>query len=99
MAHWGTNMNERSRVVFAGVLGGLIGAAFGYLYMTEEGRRLRRRIEPGLDDALSEINRLRGTIHKAQTAAREGWLTLNELTGEGTHPASWREAPPARSPF
>jgi hypothetical protein len=92
-------MNERSRVLFASVLGAVIGGTVGYLYMTEDGRRLRRQIEPGLDDALGEINRLRGAIHKAQTVAREGWLTLNELTGEGSHPASWGGVPPARSPF
>jgi hypothetical protein len=49
--------------------------------MTEGGRRVRSQIEPRLDDFISEITQLRGTVEKARTAANEGWRSLNEMTG------------------
>ena len=74
-------MDERSRVLTATFLGAVIGGVWGWLYMTESGRRVRDQIEPRLDDFLGEITRVRGTVEKARTAATEGWRSLNEMTG------------------
>ena len=74
-------MDERSRVLAATFLGAVIGGVWGWLYMTESGRRVRDQIEPRLDDFLGEITRVRGTVEKARTAANEGWRSLNEMTG------------------
>ena len=74
-------MDERSRVLTATFLGAVIGGVWGWLYMTESGRRVRDQIEPRLDDFLGEITRVRGTVEKARTAASEGWRSLNEMTG------------------
>lgn len=74
-------MDERSRVVGATFLGAVIGGACGWLYMTENGRRVREQIEPKLDDFVNEIGRIRGTVEKARTAASEGMRSINEVTG------------------
>lgn len=74
-------MGERSRVLLATFLGAVIGGAWGWLYLTEDGRRVRDQIEPKLDDFISELTRVRGTVEKARTAANEGWRSLNEVTG------------------
>jgi hypothetical protein len=74
-------VDERSRVLTAKFLGAVIGGVWGWLYMTEGGRRVRSQIEPRLDDFIGEISRLRGTVEKARTAANEGWRSLNEMTG------------------
>jgi len=51
------------------------------LYLTAPGRRVREQIEPKLDDFISELSRVRGTVEKARSAANEGLRSLNEITG------------------
>ena len=74
-------MDERSRVVMAALFGAVVGGLWGWLYMTETGRRVRDQIEPKLDDFMNELTRMRGTVEKARTAANEGWRSLNEVAG------------------
>lgn len=77
-------VDERSRVLLATFLGAAIGGAYGWLYLTEQGRRLRAQIEPKLDDFINEVARMRGTVEKARTAANEGWRSLNDMAGGGS---------------
>jgi hypothetical protein len=72
--------------VFAALMGAAIGGVWGYLYLTESGRRVRTQIEPKLDDFMSELHRMRGTIEKARAAANEGWRSIGELTGQPAEP-------------
>jgi hypothetical protein len=74
-------VDERSRVLMATFLGAVVGGVWGWLYMTEAGRRVRDQIEPKLDDFMNELTRVRGTVDKARSAANEGWRSLNELAG------------------
>jgi hypothetical protein len=76
-------VDERSRVLMATMLGAVAGGVWGWLYMTENGRRVRQQIEPKLDDFLTELTRVRGTVEKARTAANEGWRSLNDMAGGG----------------
>jgi hypothetical protein len=75
------DVDERSRVLMATFMGAVIGGVWGWLYLTENGRRIRDQIEPKLDDFIGEISRVRGTVEKARNAANEGWRSLSELTG------------------
>jgi gas vesicle protein len=77
-------------------LGALIGGAAGYLFLTEDGRRLRERLEPGMDDLLREMRHLRSAAEKARLAAAEGVQTVHELRRTLTprpEPA-WSGGPP-----
>ena len=74
-------MDERSRVLMATLIGAVAGGVWGWLYLTENGRRIRDQIEPKLDDFMNELTRVRGTVDKARTAANEGWRSLNEVAG------------------
>ena len=74
-------MDERSRVLLATMIGAVAGGVWGWLYMTERGRRVRSQIEPKLDDFMRELANVRGTVEKARTAANEGWRSLNEMAG------------------
>lgn len=76
-------VDERSRVLLATFLGAVAGGLCGWLYLTENGRRVREQIDPKLDDFMNELARLRGTVEKARTAANEGWRSLNEVAGGG----------------
>ena len=75
------DVDERSRVLLATVVGAAAGGLWGWLYLTEGGRRVRMQIEPKLDDFIRELSTVRGTVAKAKTAANEGWRSLNEMTG------------------
>ena len=77
-------MDERSRVLIATFLGAVVGGAWGWLYMTDNGRRVRDQIEPKLDAFINELTRMRGTVEKARSAASEGWRSLNDVAGGQT---------------
>jgi hypothetical protein len=82
-------VDERSRVLMATFMGAVIGGTWGWLYMTESGRRVRSQIEPKLDDFINEIARMRGTVEKARTAANEGWRSLSEMAGNTQGGGRW----------
>ena len=75
------DVEERSRVLLATMMGAVAGGVWGWLYLTEAGARVRLQIEPKLDDFVKELANVRGTVDKARTAANEGWRSLNEITG------------------
>lgn len=74
-------MDDRSRVLMTTFLGAILGGVWGWLYLTESGRRVRDQIDPRLDDLVNEIARVRGTVEKARTAANEGWRSLSDIAG------------------
>jgi hypothetical protein len=82
------NVDERSRVLTATLIGAVAGGVWGWLYLTEQGRRIRDQIEPKLDDFIGEISRVRGTVDKVRTAADEGWRSLNDMAA-GTQGGRW----------
>jgi hypothetical protein len=49
------------------------------LFLTPEGRALRRKIESGLEDLGKELSGLRGALAKAKGAANEGWRLLDDF--------------------
>lgn len=83
-------MNENSRAIAATLTGAVIGGMAGYLFFTEHGRRVRRSIEPALDDIARELNNFRGTMQRAAGVASEGWKLLNDALGEPTPPSPRR---------
>jgi hypothetical protein len=82
-------VEERSRVLLATMLGAVAGGLWGWLYLTQQGSRVRTQIEPKLDDFVRELGNVRGTVEKARNAANEGWRSLNDITG-GTGGAQGR---------
>jgi hypothetical protein len=82
------DVDERSRVLTATLLGAVAGGVWGWLYLTDNGRRVRSQIEPKLDDFVRELSSVRGTVEKARSAANEGWRSLNEMAG-GTAQGRW----------
>jgi gas vesicle protein len=89
-----------SRAMAAAIVGAVVGGVAGYLFLTDDGRRLRRQLEPALEDFARELNSFRSTIAKAAGVANEGWQLLNEAMGESGQ-ATQSRYPSARqtSPF
>lgn len=71
-------MTNRSRIALAMLGGAIIGGAVGYLYLTEDGRQLRRRLEPTLDDVLDEVRSLGAAVGTARQAAADGWRSVSD---------------------
>ena len=74
---------DNSRAIAATIVGAALGGVAGYLFFTEHGRRVRRQIEPALDDFVNELMSFRATLRKAAGVATDGWKLLNEALGEG----------------
>ena len=72
-------MDDRSRILLSACLGALAGGVAGYLFLTEDGRRVRERLEPGMDDLLRELRSLRAAGDKARMAVNEGLEALEDL--------------------
>ena len=77
---------QNSHAMAAAIAGALIGSVVGYLFFTEQGRRVRRQIEPALEDLARELVTFRNTVQKAAGAANEGWKGLldSALSESGT---------------
>jgi hypothetical protein len=88
-------VDDRSRVLLSTLIGAVAGGVWGYLYLTESGRRVRLELEPKLDEVIQEIRRMRGVAEKARQAADEGLRSLRELAGAGPESAArWDRATP-----
>ena len=92
-------VTERSQACVASMVGAVIGAAVGYLFLSEQGRRMRRRIEPALDDFARELNQFRGTVAKASGLANEGWKMLTDVAGDAGGAQVRHSNPHQTSPF
>lgn len=92
-------MTDNSRAVAATITGAIIGGLAGYLFFTDQGRRVRRAIEPALEDITRELNSFRSTIQKAAGVADEGWKLLNDALGEPGAPPRRYPTPHQTSPF
>jgi len=90
---------NNSRAVAATVVGAVIGGVAGYLFFTDQGRALRRQLEPALDDFARELMSFRATVQKAAGVANEGWKLLTEALGEGPPPPPRYAAPHQTNPF
>ena len=81
-------MDERSRVLMATFMGAVVGGVWGWLYMTESGRRVRDQIEPKLDDFINEISRV--ARHGREGAdRRERRLAVAERHGRCARQGRW----------
>ena len=73
---------DNSRVMAATIAGAVVGGVAGYLFFTEQGRSVRRQLEPALEDFSRELMSFRATIQKAAGVANDGWRLLNDALGE-----------------
>ena len=72
-------MSTQSQVTLSAVCGAIIGAAAGYLFFTPQGRGLRERIEPAVDEMKREFTRFQATIEKVGLLANDGLRVVNEF--------------------
>lgn len=79
-------MTDR-QIVTATVFGAVLGGLAGFLFFTDRGRRVRREIEPALEDFVRELSSLRGSVQRAADVAGESWRLLNDMIREPAQPS------------
>ena len=72
-------MRDRTAILLGLVAGAALGGVAGWLWLTEDGRRLRARIEPQLQDLAGQAMKLRDSAARVQEAARESVRTVQEV--------------------
>jgi hypothetical protein len=89
-------VDDRSRILLSACLGALAGGVAGYLFLTDEGRRVRERLDPGMDDVLREVRGLRAAADKARMAVNEGLAAVEDLrrAASGKPASEWAARPP-----
>jgi hypothetical protein len=75
------DVDERSRVLLTTMLGAVAGGVWGWLYLTQDGVRVRSQIEPKLDGFIRELANVRHTVEKGRTAATESWRAISDVAG------------------
>jgi hypothetical protein len=73
---------SNSRAMATSLVGAKVDDVAGYLFFTEQGRMLSRRIEPALDDVARRLTGFRSTMHKTAEEASKGGNMLNEAMGD-----------------
>ena len=63
-------MNDRTSILLSALAGAVIGGCAGYLFLTDEGRRLREDLEPRLAGLANEIERARSMVKDARADVR-----------------------------
>ncbi len=76
---------RNSQELAATIVGAVIGGVAAYLFFTERGRSVRRRIEPALENFSRELTTFRRTVENAAGAANDGWIMLNDALVEDRH--------------
>lgn len=61
-------MSDRTSILLGALAGAVVGGAAGYLFFTEEGRRLRADLEPKLMDLMGEIDKARSLMDSSTSA-------------------------------
>ncbi len=92
-------MTEDSRVFAVTAIGAIVGGLVAYLFYTEQGRKVRRAMEPALDDLASELSSFQTTARKAVHVATEGWKLLSEALEDRSPPAAPYISSRQSSPF
>jgi hypothetical protein len=92
-------VTDNSQVVAATLVGAIVGGVAAYLFFTDPGRSLRRRLEPALDDFARELSSFRVSMQKAAGVANEGWQLLNEVVGDSGRQPPRYAGPHQTSPF
>lgn len=72
-------MRDRTAVVLGMIAGAVAGGVAGWLWLTDDGRRLRVRLEPALKDLATQALALRESASHFQTAARGGVRAVHDV--------------------
>jgi hypothetical protein len=85
-------MEDRTRLAIGIGLGALAGGFVSYLLFTERGRQMRDQLEPGLEQLVSEVQRLGAAFERTRRAVSEGLGQLSHVASESDVPRDWKQS-------
>lgn len=74
-------MDRDSRTITAVIAGAVLGGVAGYLFFTDRGRGLMRRVEPAIEDFARELSNFRSAVQRAVDVAADSWSAVNDAAG------------------
>jgi gas vesicle protein len=77
-------VRDRSAILLGAIAGAVAGGAAGWLWLTEDGRRLRTQLEPRLQDLAGHAAAVSAAARRVQAAARDGAQTAREVASRAT---------------
>jgi gas vesicle protein len=72
-------VRDRTAVLIGLVAGAAAGGIAGWLFLTEDGRRIRARLEPRLQDLVSQAIVMSASARRLQAVARQGAQTAQDV--------------------
>ena len=72
-------MRDRTAVLIGLVAGAVAGGVAGWLMLTDDGRRVRARLEPRLQDLAAQAMALSASAKRLQVAARDSARTARDV--------------------
>jgi gas vesicle protein len=72
-------MRDRTALVVSLVAGAAVGGAVGWLFLTEDGRRVRQNLRPYLEDLAERAVQLQDTAMRTQRLAHDSWRTIQQV--------------------
>ena len=63
-----TAVNDQTSILLSTLVGAIVGGCAGYLFLTEDGRRLREDLEPRILDLVAEIGKAGSVVKDAKHA-------------------------------
>jgi gas vesicle protein len=72
-------VSEKGQICAGAAIGALVGAAAAYLFLTDQGRTMRDRLEPAVDQLIHDFDKFRQTIEKVSGMANDGLRALQEF--------------------
>ena len=70
-------MRDQTAVAIGLLAGAVAGGVAGWLLLTDDGRRLRARLEPRLQDLAGQAIALSASARRLQTAARDAEVSVH----------------------
>lgn len=70
-------MRDRSAILIGALAGAVAGGVAGWLWLTDDGRRLRARLEPRLQDLVAQALALSASARRLQAVAREAEASVH----------------------
>ncbi len=79
-------MRDRTAVLIGLVAGAVAGGVAGWLWLTDDGRRMRARLEPRLQDLATQAMALSASAKRLQVAARASAQSARDVAARSaTH--------------
>jgi hypothetical protein len=72
-------VRDRTAVLIGALAGAVAGGVAGWLWLTDDGRRMRARLEPRLQELAGQAMALQVSARRVQAAARDSVQTAREV--------------------